>query len=138
MADNIRLSSNASDIQFNLNAGDSVLSADRLHITNIIYNLLDNAMKYSDREPSILISTEDFKNGLLIHIKDSGKGIKPSDQKKIFDKFYRVSQVNIHDIKGFGLGLYYVKKLTQAHKGEISLRSEINKGSTFSIFIPHE
>jgi two-component system, OmpR family, phosphate regulon sensor histidine kinase PhoR len=138
VADNIRLSSGSADIQFNLQAGNPILSADRLHITNIIYNLLDNAMKYSEREPRIILSTEDSKNKLLIQIQDFGKGIKAEDQKKIFDKFYRVSQGNIHDIKGFGLGLFYVKKLALAHKGEIRIQSEINKGTTFALFLPYE
>jgi two-component system, OmpR family, phosphate regulon sensor histidine kinase PhoR len=137
VAENIQISTSA-NIDFEFLASKHIIHADRLHITNIIYNLLDNAVKYSELEPKVFISTKDSKNGLLICIKDNGKGIKPGDQKKIFQKFYRVSQGNVHDIKGFGLGLYYVKKLTIAHKGEISLTSEINKGSTFIIFLPYE
>jgi two-component system, OmpR family, phosphate regulon sensor histidine kinase PhoR len=138
VADNIRLSAGSFDIHFGLNATNPVIHADRLHVTNIIYNLLDNAIKYSDEKARIEISTENLKKGLIIHFRDHGKGIKPMDQAKIFDKFYRVSHGNIHDIKGFGLGLYYVKKLTKAHKGEINLKSAVNKGSTFTLFLPHE
>ncbi|MFL5730376.1 MAG: sensor histidine kinase [Cytophagaceae bacterium] len=135
---NIRISSATADIQFDLRAGNFILNADRLHTTNILYNLLDNALKYSEAQARIFISTENSSNGILVHIKDHGRGIKEADRKKVFEKFYRVPQGNVHDIKGFGLGLYYVKKLALAHKGEISLQSQLHEGSTFTLFLPHE
>ncbi len=121
-----------------LNAHHSILKVDEVHFTNIIFNLLDNAVKYSEEEPEITISTLDNKDGIFIAIKDEGIGIKKQDQKRIFDQFYRVSTGNVHDVKGFGLGLSYVKKIVDAHEGKIKLRSEYKKGTTFEIFIPNK
>jgi len=119
-----------------LNATDSKINVDEVHFTNIIFNLLDNAVKYCKEIPEIKISTESNKKGIFIIISDKGIGIKKSDQKKIFDQFYRVYTGNLHDVKGFGLGLNYVKKIIDEHNGEISLNSTYNKGTTFKIFIP--
>lgn len=110
---------------------------DEVHFTNIIFNLLDNAVKYSKNEPRITIATRDTKLGLCVSVADEGIGIKKQDQKRIFDQFYRVSTGNVHDVKGFGLGLSYVKKIVDAHQGEIKLKSEYNKGTIFDIFIPN-
>ena len=120
-----------------LEAKNPVLNIDKVHFTNIIFNLLDNAVKYSKENPEILISTKETKNGLSISVSDKGIGIRKQEQKRIYDQFYRVSTGNVHDVKGFGLGLSYVKKIVAAHGGEIKLASEFNKGTTFEIFFPN-
>lgn len=119
-----------------LNAQNPMLFADKVHITNIVYNLLDNALKYSKETPEISISTQNFSNGILLSVQDKGIGISKENQKKIFEQFYRVSTGNVHNIRGFGLGLSYVKAVVQKHGGEISVESELNKGSTFKIYLP--
>jgi two-component system phosphate regulon sensor histidine kinase PhoR len=119
-----------------LNAQRYSLFADRMHIGNIIYNLVDNALKYCNEAPRIIISTSSDQNGLTISVKDNGIGIKKDDQKKIFDTFYRVPTGNIHNVKGFGLGLSYVKAVVEKHSGHIEVNSEINKGSTFVVYLP--
>jgi two-component system phosphate regulon sensor histidine kinase PhoR len=119
-----------------LSAKESIIYADKVHITNIIFNLLDNALKYSKEIPDIVISTENISQGVLLSVKDNGIGISKENAKKIFDQFYRVSTGNVHDIKGFGLGLSYVKAIVIKHGGQISVESELNKGSTFKVYIP--
>jgi two-component system phosphate regulon sensor histidine kinase PhoR len=119
-----------------LSAIKSTIWADKVHITNIVLNLLDNALKYSKEIPDISISTENISEGILLSVKDNGIGISKDDSKKIFDQFYRVSTGNVHNIKGFGLGLSYVRAIVLKHGGQISVESELNKGSTFKIYIP--
>jgi two-component system, OmpR family, phosphate regulon sensor histidine kinase PhoR len=121
-----------------LNAPNPFVFADEVHITNAIINLLDNAIKYCQTEPVIILSTRNQNNHVIIDVKDNGIGISKENQKKIFDKFYRVPTGNIHNAKGFGLGLSYVKKIVVAHKGEVKLESRIGQGSTFSITLPNE
>jgi len=121
-----------------LNAKNSIVLIDEVHFTNIIFNLLDNAVKYSEEEPMITISTRDDKEGIFLSIADQGIGIRKQDQKRIFDQFYRVSTGNVHDVKGFGLGLSYVRKIVDAHEGRIKLKSEYKKGTTFEIFVPNK
>lgn len=123
-------------ITLELNAENYTLNADPVHISNVFYNLIDNAIKYCDREPQISIRTKNERNSLVVEIEDNGIGIKRDDQKMIFDKFYRVPTGNLHDVKGFGLGLYYVKIIVDAHEGDISLKSTPGKGTTFSIRLP--
>ena len=123
-------------ITLELNAENYTLNADPVHISNVFYNLIDNAIKYCDREPQISIRTKNERNSLVVEIEDNGIGIKRDDQKMIFDKFYRVPTGNLHDVKGFGLGLYYVKIIIDAHEGDISLKSSPGKGTTFSIRLP--
>lgn len=120
--------------QLDESAGDVV--ADKLHLTNIIHNLLDNAIKYADKKPVILIKTKMATGVILVFIKDNGPGISKDYQKRVFQKFFRVPTGNVHNVKGFGLGLYYVKNICQVHHWSISLESEIGKGSTFVIEIP--
>lgn len=121
-----------------LNANKSIILADKVHITNLIYNLLDNANKYSPEKPKITISTENSSKGVIIKIIDNGIGISKANQKKIFDKFSRISTGNVHDIKGFGLGLSYVKAIVTKHQGSIEIESELKKGSVFTVFLPFE
>ena len=123
----------------NLDATDSDIYVDQLQFTNVIHNLLENALKYSrdDVDPELSVTTRDMSNKTLeIRVQDNGIGIHRDDQKRIFDKFYRVSTGNRHDVKGFGLGLAYVKKMITAFKGQISVESEPGIGSTFIIRLP--
>jgi two-component system phosphate regulon sensor histidine kinase PhoR len=120
-----------------LNAKNYVINADKLHLTNIIFNLIDNAIKYSQVKPEILITTKDTENGIEITIKDNGIGISKEDQRKIFDKFYRVPTGNVHNVKGFGLGLSYVQAVVFKHNGTINVSSELGKGSSFKIIMPY-
>lgn len=122
-------------IGFALNATDPELKVDELHFTNIIRNLLDNAIKYCADEPIIEIASADAKNGIIVSVKDNGIGITPGQKKQVFEKFYRVPTGNVHNVKGFGLGLYYVKSLVEAHHGTVEVNSD-NTGSTFSLFFP--
>ena len=123
-------------ISTELLAKSNVLFIDEIHFLNIINNLLDNALKYTNKTPEISIKTKDIKNGVLISVIDNGIGMSKDEQLKIFDRFYRVSKGNIHNTKGFGLGLSYVKAIIEAFKGNITVKSELNKGSRFDIFIP--
>ncbi len=120
----------------NLNASATIVSADQVHITNLIYNLLDNANKYSPEIPEITITTENIKQGILLTVSDRGQGIKRENLNKIFEKFYRVPTGNVHNVKGFGLGLNYVKAIVERHGGEITASSIYGKGTRFKIYIP--
>lgn len=126
-------------ISCHLKAENAMVNIDQMHFTNIIHNLLDNAIKYrnDERAPKLEVTTEDVDPDMLrIKIKDNGIGIRKEDIKRIFDKFYRVHTGNRHDVKGFGLGLAYVKKMVEIFKGNISVESEYGKGSTFIINLP--
>jgi two-component system phosphate regulon sensor histidine kinase PhoR len=123
-------------ISTNLEAGQPVIQGDYTHLSNVFHNLIDNANKYSDKSPEILISTFNINGGIQIIVEDKGIGMTKEDQKHIFDKFYRVHTGNLHDVKGFGLGLSYVKAITSAHQGSIDVKSELGKGSKFSIYLP--
>jgi two-component system, OmpR family, phosphate regulon sensor histidine kinase PhoR len=121
-----------------LNAQKSIIEGDANHISNIINNLLDNANKYSPEHPDITVSTRNVSNGVEVTITDKGIGMTKEAKKKIFEKFYRVHTGNVHDVKGFGLGLSYVKTMITAHKGSIDVHSELGKGSSFVVFFPFE
>jgi len=116
---------------------DLHIQADRLHFTNIISNILDNALKYSKEKPQAVISVKKLQNEIKICIEDKGIGITKVDQKKLFSKFYRVPTGNVHNVKGFGLGLYYVRNICDAHGWLVELDSEADKGTTVSISIPN-
>lgn len=123
-------------IQLQLEAQDDVIYADPVHITNVIYNLLDNAIKYCQTIPQITIETHNEKNGLTISFTDNGIGMKREDIQMIFDKFYRVPTGNLHNVKGFGLGLFYVKLIVDEHAGKIQVKSTLGKGTTFVVWLP--
>jgi two-component system, OmpR family, phosphate regulon sensor histidine kinase PhoR len=119
-----------------LEAGKDEVLADELHLTNVFTNLLDNAIKYTKSDPYIQLQTRNVNGHIVVSVKDNGIGIKKENQKKIFEKFYRVPTGNVHDVRGFGLGLSYVKEIVEQHKGRIMLNSESGKGSMFEVFIP--
>ena len=134
----INAESKGGKITLDLKTGNSLIFADRVHITNVFVNMLDNAIKYNLHEPVIKISTRNLQDGILVDIADNGIGISKANQSKIFDKLYRVHTGNLHDFKGFGLGLSYVKTIVEQHKGKITVDSELEKGSVFHIYLPNE
>ncbi len=120
------------------NARKSMVTGDKIHLTNAVINLLDNAIKYTLDIPKIVVNTINKGDKILIRVSDNGIGISKSNQKKIFEKLYRVHTGNVHDFKGFGLGLNYVKVITELHGGTVTVDSEPGKGSTFTISLPIE
>jgi len=132
----LRIHEKSGNLHMDLQAENPELLADEFHLTNSMYNMLDNAEKYSKNHPEISISTRNEKNGILITIRDSGIGIKEEFQNLVFDKFFRVPTGDVHNVKGFGLGLSYVKAIIEAHQGYVTLHSELNRGSQFDIFLP--
>jgi len=122
-------------IDIDLEAAETMVSADEMHFTNVLFNLLDNALKYrkEDIPLELMIRTWNQNNKVYISVEDNGIGIKKEDAKKIFERFYRVSTGNRHDVKGFGLGLAYVKKIIDDHKGTIKVESELGQGTKFII-----
>ena len=124
------------ELKINLNANDFKLNTDKNHIKNVIYNLLDNAIKYGREKPIITIISKNKKRYFLLKIKDNGPGIAAANQKYIFDKFYRVSSNNANHIKGFGLGLNYVKQVVEAHGGKVGVESKMGEGAVFIISLP--
>lgn len=135
---NIKVTQNGGEIDKNLDADKSMVKADEMHFTNIIFNLMDNAVKYKrDDVPLHLeVSTKNDADHLYIRISDNGIGIQKDDLKRVFDKFYRVHTGNTHNVKGFGLGLAYVHKMVQLHRGTIKATSEYGRGTTFTITLP--
>ena len=123
-------------IDLELNADKHLIEADETHLSNIFHSLIDNAIKYSEDQPHITITTEDREDGVCFSIADNGIGMDAETQKHIFDKFYRAQSGDRHDVKGFGLGLSYVKNIVQAHQGWIKLKSKLNQGSRFTIYLP--
>jgi len=139
VADNILLQIQEKNgtLGLQLNATNPVIEADEVHFSNIIFNLLDNAMKYSKDAPHIEVQTLNTGNGMLsIKVKDNGIGMDKETQARIFEKFYRAHTGNIHNVKGFGLGLSYVKAIVDAHNGKIKVESTPGKGSTFTLIMP--
>lgn len=134
----IQIKKKKGEIVKHLDAGAAVVEGDSLHLTNVVYNLIDNAIKYSDISPKIEIYTRDEIDGIAIAFKDNGIGITRENQRKIFDKLYRVPTGNVHNVKGFGLGLSYVKGVIEKHGGYVEVASEVKKGSTFTIHIPRK
>ena len=133
---NLKIAKRNGILRAELKAENKFITADSTHISNLIHNLLDNAEKYSPEKVDITISTKNKSDGIVLSITDKGLGMTKDQLKNIFEKFFRVHTGNIHDIKGFGLGLSYVKAIVDAHNGKINVKSEPGKGSTFSIFLP--
>ncbi|NND77743.1 MAG: HAMP domain-containing histidine kinase [Flavobacteriales bacterium] len=132
----VSLNEKNGSLDLELKAKGHTVHGDLVHVTNIVYNLIDNAIKYSKDSPKIKIETTDQAGNFLFKISDNGIGVAKENLKFLFEKFYRVPTGNVHDVKGFGLGLFYVKKITEAHGGEIFVESELNKGSTFTVLLP--
>lgn len=135
---NIQVSRRNGRIELDLLAEIHHVFGDRIHLTNVLYNLIDNAVKYTEQEPRVRIVTRSDDVGLTVSVSDNGIGIAPAEQRKIFDRLYRVPTGNIHNAKGFGLGLSYVKTVVERHGGTIKVDSTPGRGSTFHIFIPFE
>lgn len=125
-------------ITFQLNASASILSCDDFHVTNIIANLIDNAIKYNEQKPDVIIATRNINKSIVVTVKDNGIGIPKEFHTKIFDTFYRVASGNVQDVRGFGIGLSYAKKIIEAHGGKVSVKSDEGKGSEFELFFPVE
>jgi two-component system phosphate regulon sensor histidine kinase PhoR len=119
-----------------LDAANAVIAADRLHLSNIVHNLLDNAIKYCREAPRIEVSTQTKGKNLILTITDNGIGIPPEYQNKVFEKFYRVPTGNVHNVKGFGLGLFYIKSICLAHGWKIDLESQVDRGTSIAISMP--
>lgn len=132
----VALQERKGEISLALNAENTWIQADRLHFTNVLFNLIDNAIKYSKNIPHLEIATGNLGLQIFVEVRDNGIGISAENQKKIFHQFYRVPTGNLHDVKGFGLGLNYVKVMTELHKGKISVSSRLNEGSIFKIVLP--
>ncbi len=134
----LKVESYGGKIETNLRAGNPVIVADEMHFTNVLFNLMDNAVKYRKEEVplELVVSSWNDQNKLFISIEDNGLGIKKENVKKIFDRFYRVHTGNRHDVKGFGLGLAYVKRVIEEHKGSIKAESELKVGTKFIITLP--
>ena len=130
---NLIIESKNGEINYINNAEDTFIAGNETHLINVFVNILDNAVKYNDNSPKISIESRNINNKLIIDICDNGIGMTKSVQSKIFDKFYREQTGDLHNVKGHGLGLAYVKKIIDFHNGNISVNSIINKGSTFSI-----
>jgi len=132
----LRVKSKNGELTSDLKADPAIIKADEVHLTNVLFNLLDNAVKYSKEEPRIIISSEIKDDFLVVSVKDHGIGIQSEYVGQIFERFYRVPTGNVHDVKGFGLGLSYVKIIVDAHKGKIKVDSALNKGTKFMIYFP--
>jgi two-component system phosphate regulon sensor histidine kinase PhoR len=132
----LQISEKKGNIDIQLEAKDSMAVIDEVHFSNMISNLLDNAIKYSPEKPEIEVRTSDTNSYIYILVKDKGIGMKRENLKRIFERFYRVPTGNVHNVKGFGLGLSYVKKVVDEHNGEIDVTSQFGEGTSFHIKIP--
>ncbi|MFL5752251.1 MAG: sensor histidine kinase [Bacteroidia bacterium] len=133
----IQIENKQGNLKLSLDARQSVVMGDKTHLTNTMCNLIDNAIKYSGEKPDLIIQTLNADDKLIVVVSDKGIGIEKEHQKKVFDKFFRVPTGDVHDVKGFGLGLAYIKKIVELHNGTIELESEKRKGTTFTITLPN-
>lgn len=132
----IQLKERNGEVQTDFAAEKCLVEADRNHLTNVMYNLFDNALKYSKGDPKITVTTKNEHDQIVIAVKDNGIGISNDNLKKVFDRLYRVPTGNVHNVKGFGLGLSYVKIITERHGGGVAVESQLGQGSTFYIYLP--
>ena len=132
----LTLANRSGSVERHLDAEPSTIVADELHMTNLVYNLVDNGIKYSTGAPQIVVSTAVEGHNVLLRVQDHGIGISKSDQRHIFEKFYRVSTGNVHNVKGFGIGLNYVAQVVRLHHGHIAVESEPGSGTTFTVSLP--
>ncbi|MBL7963097.1 MAG: HAMP domain-containing histidine kinase [Flavobacteriales bacterium] len=132
----LTLQERGGQLTLDLQASMPVVTGDPVHLTNVLFNLVDNAIKYSEDAPQVRLATRNTTHDLVIEVSDKGIGIKPGDLRHIFERFYRVHTGNVHNVKGFGLGLHYVRQIVRAHGGEITVRSTHGQGSTFTVSIP--
>ena len=126
------------NLHFYLDASNPIIYGDTLHLSNVIINLVNNAIKYSLKNPEIIIRSKNSNKFIIFSVEDLGIGIKKEHLKSIFNKYYRVPTGNVHNVKGFGIGLYYVKKMIELHKGSVKVNSEPGKGTKFEISLPQE
>jgi two-component system phosphate regulon sensor histidine kinase PhoR len=133
----IQIENKQGNLELNLDADNFVVVGDRTHLTNALCNLVDNAIKYSKDVPELSVKTKNIDQNLIVVISDKGIGIEKIYQKKVFDKFFRVPTGDVHNVKGFGLGLAFIKRIVELHGGSIDLRSEVGVGTTFTITVPH-
>jgi two-component system phosphate regulon sensor histidine kinase PhoR len=124
-------------IKFNAGAARHFVKGDKVHIMNVLNNLLENASKYTDKAPGIIVDTNNSDDELLISIADNGIGITKADIERVFNKYYRVKDGDRHDVKGFGIGLSYVSRIIKLHKGSVEVKSKLGKGSVFIIRLPY-
>ncbi|WP_107039338.1 sensor histidine kinase [Brumimicrobium mesophilum] len=138
LAENFRFNQikSGGEIKLELTASNAIFNVDLVHITNVILNLLDNASKYSKENIKVKVSSKNKNGGIEISVQDNGIGIEKEQLKQVFDQFYRVPTGDMHDVKGFGLGLFYVKIIIHKHGGKMSVQSKAGQGSTFSFWIP--
>ncbi len=138
VADNVNLQvlDKSGKLTLDTNADSFKIIADEVHFSNVVFNLLDNAIKYSKEDLEINISTRNQGKMFVLKVKDNGIGMSKETQSRVFEKFYRAHTGNLHNVKGFGLGLSYVKAIVEAHGGKIKVDSALGKGSTFSVFFP--
>jgi len=134
----LQLEEKGGNVELKLNAADDLIVADEIHFTNLFSNLIDNAVKYSYEKVLIKVSTHSTSKYMVISVQDNGIGMSKESVKHIFEKFYRVHTGNVHNIKGFGLGMSYVKMVLDAHKGRIKVDSTLGKGTTFTVEIPRK
>jgi len=132
----VQIEQKEGELDLEFEAANEIISCDELHISNILNNLVDNAIKYSPEKLHLTVKTENENNGVTISITDQGLGMSKEQTHRIFDTFYRVPTGNVHDVKGFGLGLSYVKKMVEAHEGTVSVQSRPGHGSTFILWLP--
>jgi two-component system phosphate regulon sensor histidine kinase PhoR len=131
-----RIQGNGGELLMKIDETPIFIQGDKMHTTNVVSNLIDNAIKYSKESPKITVTLTKLSNEILLSIQDEGIGISKEHISKIFDKLYRVPTGNVHNVKGFGLGLSYVKAITNLNQWKLDVKSQINVGSTFIIRIP--
>jgi signal transduction histidine kinase len=127
---------NRARVSFNVEGSNFIAEGEATHITNVIYNLLDNALKYSPENPEIKVSLKESAGKLILSVQDNGVGIAAEYKNRVFEKFFRVPTGDVHNIKGYGLGLNYVLSIMKAHDGTVEVESEPGKGSNFIITFP--